>query len=47
VVTANGYLLSESANRLGRLAVVPDGEAGDRPVLRVRLRRDGYDQDGL
>jgi phytanoyl-CoA dioxygenase PhyH len=40
--TSNGYQLDESAERFGRLAVVPEEELGDRDALRARLTRDGY-----
>jgi len=42
VLTSNGYVLDESAHRLGSLGAVPDRERGDRVLLQVRLRRDGY-----
>ena len=42
MLTSNGYLLDESAGRLGELEAVPDQERGDRQALRARLGRDGY-----
>ncbi len=42
VLTSNGYVLDESAHRLGSLIAVPDRERGDRVLLRERLRRHGY-----
>ncbi|GAA1657569.1 phytanoyl-CoA dioxygenase family protein [Kribbella alba] len=42
MLTSNGYVLDEAANRLGPLVAVPDWEVRDRVTLRERLRRDGY-----
>lgn len=42
MLTSNGYVLDESASRLGELDPVPAGERGDRDRLWDRLRRDGY-----
>jgi hypothetical protein len=42
VLTSNGYVLDESAGRLGELEPVPDEERHDRQALRARLVRDGY-----
>lgn len=42
VLTSNGYVLDESADRLGDLEGVPAVERGDRQALWERLRRDGY-----
>ncbi|PZF83797.1 phytanoyl-CoA dioxygenase family protein [Jiangella anatolica] len=41
-ITSNGYVLDESARRLGELVPVPDAERHDRDALWERLRRDGY-----
>ena len=42
MITSNGYVLDDSARRLGALEAVPDHERRDRDVLWARLRRDGY-----
>lgn len=42
MLTSNGYMLDESALRLGELEPVPDRERHDRDALWERLRRDGY-----
>ncbi|SDU58992.1 phytanoyl-CoA dioxygenase family protein [Jiangella alkaliphila] len=42
MLTSNGYVLDESARRLGELQPVPDAERHDRDALWDRLRRDGY-----
>ena len=41
-LTSNGYVLDESARRLGELDPVADHERHDRDALWDRLRRDGY-----
>lgn len=42
MLTSNGYVLDESAARLGDLEPVPPSERHDREALWLRLRRDGY-----
>lgn len=42
MITSNGYVLDESATRLGELEPVPASERGDREALWSRLRREGY-----
>src|ERR1700754_49959 len=42
MLTSNGYVLDESARRLGELEPVPDHERHDRDALWERLRCDGY-----
>ncbi|HEX6445599.1 MAG TPA: phytanoyl-CoA dioxygenase family protein [Streptosporangiales bacterium] len=42
MLRSNGYVLDESASRLGELVPVPDAERCDREALWRRLRRDGY-----
>jgi hypothetical protein len=42
MLTSNGYVLDESAHRLGALTAVPDADRHDREALWEHLRRDGY-----
>lgn len=42
VLTSNGYVLSETPDRLGSLEEVPDAELGSREALWRRLEREGY-----
>lgn len=42
MLTSNGYVLDESARRLGELRAVPDAVRGDRDALWELLRAEGY-----